>query len=73
MIWYIWWLAAIGFIGIVVTSIKHSFNEDLDYYVQVDEIKAIEEAHRKRAAQATANPVSGDQGDDEDMEVTYAR
>ncbi|EKO3380347.1 cytochrome o ubiquinol oxidase subunit I [Vibrio fluvialis] len=73
MIWYIWWLAAIGFIGIVATSIKHSFNEDLDYYVQVDEIKAIEEAHRKRAAQATANPVSGDQGDDEDMEVTYAR
>jgi len=39
MIWYIWWLAAVGL---------HSFNEDIDYYVQVDEIKAIEEAHRKR-------------------------
>lgn len=46
MIWYIWWLAAIGFVGIIATCIWHSFNDDVDYYVQVDEIKAIEDAHR---------------------------
>jgi cytochrome o ubiquinol oxidase subunit 1 len=72
MIWYIWWLAAVGFIGVVVTAIKHSFNEDIDYYVQVDEIKAIEEAHRKRVLEARGQ-VPAQNEDDSDMEVTYAR
>ncbi len=67
MIWYIWWLAAIGFIGIVVTSIWHSFNDDVDYYVQVDEIKAIEDEHRAKVAKAKADSQSKD-----DMEVNYA-
>ncbi|ASA58332.1 cytochrome o ubiquinol oxidase subunit I [Vibrio gazogenes] len=67
MIWYIWWLAAIGFIGIVVTSIWHSFNDDVDYYVQVDEIKAIEDEHRAQVAKAKAASQSKD-----DMEVNYA-
>lgn len=67
MIWYIWWLAAIGFIGIVVTSIWHSFNDDVDYYVQVDEIKAIEDEHRAQVAKAKAASQSKD-----DMEVKYA-
>ncbi|WP_074372047.1 cytochrome o ubiquinol oxidase subunit I [Vibrio spartinae] len=67
MIWYIWWLAAIGFIGIVVTSIWHSFNDDVDYYVQVDEIKAIEDEHRDEVAKAKAASQSKD-----DMEVNYA-
>ncbi|SJN57835.1 Cytochrome bo(3) ubiquinol oxidase subunit 1 [Vibrio ruber DSM 16370] len=67
MIWYIWWLAAIGFIGIVVTSIWHSFNDDVDYYVQVDEIKAIEDEHRDQVAKAKAGSQSKD-----DMEVNYA-
>ncbi|QMV17087.1 cytochrome o ubiquinol oxidase subunit I [Vibrio spartinae] len=68
MIWYIWWLAAIGFIGIVVTSIWHSFNDDVDYYVQVDEIKAIEDEHRDEVAKAKA----ASQSKDDDMEVNYA-
>lgn len=72
MIWYMWWLAAVGFVGIVVASIVHSFNEDRDYYVSVEEIKAIEQANkeqlRKAKAQQTNTPV-----DDEDMEVDYAR
>ena len=72
MIWYIWWLAAVGFIGVVVTAIKHSFNEDIDYYVQVDEIKAIEEAHRTRVLEARGQ-VPAQNEDDSDMEVTYAR
>ncbi|MGY3943054.1 cytochrome o ubiquinol oxidase subunit I [Aeromonas tecta] len=45
MIWHIWWMAIAGFVGMVATWIIHSFNEDVDYYVQVDEIERIEGQH----------------------------
>jgi cytochrome o ubiquinol oxidase subunit 1 len=69
MIWYIWWLAAIGFIGIVVQSIVHSFNDDVDYYVEVDEIKAIEAAHKAKIIDAQQAAQAGKNG----VEVNYAR
>ncbi|UJF17549.1 cytochrome o ubiquinol oxidase subunit I [Vibrio sp. SS-MA-C1-2] len=47
MIWYIWWLAAVSFVGAIVTIIKHSFNEDIDYYVPVDEIERIENEYQQ--------------------------
>jgi cytochrome o ubiquinol oxidase subunit 1 len=45
MIWHIWWLAIIGFAGMIVTWIVHSFNEDVDYYVPVSEVERIENRH----------------------------
>ncbi|WP_368178304.1 cytochrome o ubiquinol oxidase subunit I [Aeromonas sp. R7-1] len=45
MIWHIWWMAIAGFIGMIATWIIHSFNDDVDYYVQVDEIERIESQH----------------------------
>ncbi|WP_409310161.1 cytochrome o ubiquinol oxidase subunit I [Pectobacterium sp. B1J-3] len=42
MIWHIWWMAIVGFAGIIVTWIVHSFNQDVDYYVPVKEIEQIE-------------------------------
>ncbi|KFN21188.1 cytochrome o ubiquinol oxidase subunit I [Aeromonas bestiarum] len=45
MIWHIWWMAIAGFVGMIATWIVHSFNEDVDYYVQVDEIERIEGQH----------------------------
>ena len=54
LIWYIWWLAAISFVAIIATAIRHSYNDDVDYYVQVDEIKAIEAERRAKLAQAKA-------------------
>ena len=32
LIWYIWWLAALSFIGLVAAAIIHTFNYDRDYY-----------------------------------------
>ncbi|KLV10548.1 cytochrome o ubiquinol oxidase subunit I [Photobacterium ganghwense] len=72
MIWYIWWLAAIGFVGMIVTCIRHSFNEDVDYYVTVEEIKAIEAAHKAKLKQAKGQVTSGNEDNDDDLEVTYA-
>ncbi|MFB6434802.1 MAG: cytochrome o ubiquinol oxidase subunit I [Candidatus Malihini olakiniferum] len=42
MIWHIWWMAIVGFLGIGATWIAHSFNRDVDYYVSVKQIKEIE-------------------------------
>jgi len=42
MVWYMWWLAALAFIGLVVVSIAHSFNYNRDYYIPADEVARIE-------------------------------
>jgi cytochrome o ubiquinol oxidase subunit 1 len=45
MIWHIWWMAIVGFAGIVVTWIIKSFDEDVDYYVPVAEVEKLENQH----------------------------
>lgn len=52
MIWDMWWLAIVGFLGMIVTWIVHSFNDDVDYYVQVDEIERIENQHFDQISKA---------------------
>ena len=52
MIWHIWWLAIVSFVGMVVTWIAKSFYQDVDYYVPVDQIETIENKHFKELSQA---------------------
>lgn len=52
MIWHIWWLAIVSFVGMVVTWIAKSFDQDVDYYVPVDQIEMIENKHFKELSQA---------------------
>ncbi|MEZ7135106.1 MULTISPECIES: cytochrome o ubiquinol oxidase subunit I [Komagataeibacter] len=53
-VWYIWWLAAVGLIGVIATVIARSANNDVDYYVPVSEVVRIEQehSHNLMAAQA---------------------
>ena len=51
MIWYIWWLALVSVIGIVVTLIKRSFDNDTDYTISAEEVAGIE---NQRFAQLAA-------------------
>ncbi|MBO0906429.1 cytochrome o ubiquinol oxidase subunit I [Jiella sonneratiae] len=44
LIWYIWWLAALSFIGLVAATIAHTFNYDRDYFIPADEVAASERA-----------------------------
>ncbi|KXV45094.1 hypothetical protein AD936_11245 [Gluconobacter japonicus] len=53
-IWYIWWMAGLGLIGIAVTMIMRSANRDVDYYVPVSEIEHNEEVYSRRIAAAQA-------------------
>ncbi len=50
MIWYIWWLAALSFVALLVYSIAHTFNYDRDYYVPAEEVARIEGARAPGAA-----------------------
>ena len=43
LIWYIWWLAGLGFIGIVAVAIAHTFNYKRDFYIPVEEVTRTEE------------------------------
>jgi cytochrome o ubiquinol oxidase subunit 1 len=45
LVWHIWWLAVLSLLIMVGAGILHTFNEDRDYYVPVDEVTAIEDAN----------------------------
>jgi cytochrome o ubiquinol oxidase subunit 1 len=44
MVWYIWWLAAVAFAGLLAASIAHTFNYRRDYLVAPDEVARLEAA-----------------------------
>ena len=50
LVWHIWWLGAVSFIGMIATFIARSYNEDVDYYVQPDEIERVENRHHANFA-----------------------
>lgn len=58
LIWHIWWLAIVGFAGMIVTWIVHSFNEDVDYFVPVEEVERIENRHFDQISEAGVKNVN---------------
>ncbi len=50
LIWYIWWLAALSFVGIVATAIWHTFNYHRDFHIPADEVVRTEEARTQALA-----------------------
>jgi cytochrome o ubiquinol oxidase subunit 1 len=42
MVFYMWWLAALAFVGIFAVSIWHSFDYDRDYYIPAEEVARSE-------------------------------
>ncbi|KAF1017839.1 MAG: cytochrome o ubiquinol oxidase subunit I [Burkholderia sp.] len=42
-VWHIWWLAILGFFGIVATVIIYSFQKNEGYYIPTDTVRKIEE------------------------------
>jgi cytochrome o ubiquinol oxidase subunit 1 len=50
MIWYIWWLAALSFLGILAVAIGHTFNYDRDFMIPADEVVRTEEQRTRLLA-----------------------
>lgn len=44
-IWHILWLAIVGLVGTFIVFLFRAYNNDVDYYVQPDEVARIENAH----------------------------
>ncbi len=57
LIWYIWWMAIVGFVGAIATWIIYSFSKDVDYYVPVDVVTKIENEHFQQVKQAEVKHV----------------
>jgi cytochrome o ubiquinol oxidase subunit 1 len=54
MIWYMWWLSALSFVGIIAVSIFHTFNYDRDFHIHADEVARTEEERTRILANAAA-------------------
>ena len=52
LVWYIWWLAALSFAGIVAASVLHTFNYARDYHIPAEEVRATEDARDRQLASA---------------------
>jgi cytochrome o ubiquinol oxidase subunit I len=50
LIWYIWWLAALSFLAIIIGSIAHTFNYNRDYYIPADEVTRTENLRTQNLA-----------------------
>ncbi|HEY9213296.1 MAG TPA: cytochrome o ubiquinol oxidase subunit I [Ancylobacter sp.] len=51
LIWYIWWLAALAFIALLVVAIGHTFDYKRDFYIPADVVARTED---ERSRQLTA-------------------
>ncbi len=64
-VWDINWLAAVSIIGIIVVLVIRMFKEDIDYTLEADEVKKLEEVRLRK----TETTESGNDDDDEDMSL----
>ena len=51
MIWQMWWLAAGGLVAVVAVAIAHSFNQDRDFHIPVEEVVSAEGARTEMLRQ----------------------
>ena len=52
MVWHIWWLAIAGLAGVIVTLIRHAFDDDRDYHLGADEVRRVEGLHGRVEARS---------------------
>jgi cytochrome o ubiquinol oxidase subunit I len=52
MVWHIWWLAIAGLAGVLVTLIRHNFDDDRDFHIGAEEVRRIEGLHGRVQARS---------------------
>ncbi|KFC73072.1 Cytochrome o ubiquinol oxidase, subunit I [Bosea sp. LC85] len=52
LIWHVWWLAALTFVGVVASVITHSFNYDRDFHIPAETVLREEDSRSKLLARA---------------------
>ncbi len=51
LIWYIWWLAALGFVALLATAIVHTFNYKRDFHIDAETVTKTENDRTRLLAQ----------------------
>ena len=54
MIWYVWWLAILAFVGILAVAIGHTFNYKRDFHIPAARVTEVETARTTQLAGALA-------------------
>ncbi|QEL21447.1 cytochrome o ubiquinol oxidase subunit I [Bosea sp. F3-2] len=52
LIWYIWWLAALTFVGVLATTIAHTFNYDRDFHIPAEAVLREEDSRTELLSRA---------------------
>ena len=52
MVWHIWWLAVAGLAAVIVTLIRHAFDDDRDYHLGAEEVRRVEGQHGRVVARS---------------------
>ncbi|MDP4272233.1 MAG: cbb3-type cytochrome c oxidase subunit I, partial [Bacteroidota bacterium] len=60
MVWYIWWLAIISFLGILITVVVIGNDNNNEYIISAEEVKAIEDKRFEKLAAALKNKIEED-------------
>ncbi|MBB3929606.1 cytochrome o ubiquinol oxidase subunit 1 [Kaistia hirudinis] len=50
LVWYMWWLAALGFVGILAVAIAHTFNYHRSFNIPAEEVARTEAARTRLLA-----------------------
>ena len=50
LVWYIWWLAILSFVAVLIVAIGHTFNYKRDFYIRAAEVTKTESARTKLLA-----------------------
>jgi cytochrome o ubiquinol oxidase subunit 1 len=57
MVWWIWWMAILSSGAMLAAWIVYAFSDDKDYYVEVDEILAIEQKRYANLSRTNEKPL----------------
>ena len=52
LIWYIWWLVALSFVGVIATLIIHSFDYDRDFHIPAEAVLREEDSRSQLLGRA---------------------
>ncbi|MGO4174066.1 cytochrome o ubiquinol oxidase subunit I [Bosea sp. TAF32] len=52
LIWYIWWLAALSFVGVLATAIGHTFNYNRDFHIPAEAVLREEDSRTELLGRA---------------------
>jgi cytochrome o ubiquinol oxidase subunit 1 len=59
MVWYIWWLAILSALGIIITLIVRASDDDTDYIIPAGQVEQIEKQRYRQLTAVAAERTAG--------------